>query len=246
MFQAAEHRPCVRGEIERRGYATPMTADATSRAPESIIRAAETLFAARGVEGVSLREIMRAADQRNTTSVQYHFGDRDGLIRAIVVKHMQSVSTRRDAILDLFLSRTDTTLHDACSALVQPLVAKLDESDGGPEFLQIAAQLVNRDNRVIDPDEPAGAIIYDRSGSQDRWSTLVETLMPPGTAGSPLHRRFAAIRFAYIEIGRRASSAPEKDHALFSSQLVDLCAALLGAPNSVQTSRLLAARCRPA
>lgn len=226
-----------------------MTASTTNREPtrdahSAIITAAERLFADQGIEGVSLREIMRAAGQRNTTSLQYHFGDRDGLLRALVEKHIQSVALRRDAILDLLASREKTSLRDACSALVQPLVAKLNDPDGGPEFLQIAAQLVNRDNKVIDPNEPTGAIIYDRSGSQDRWSRLVEQLMPPGTAGSPLHRRFAAIRFAYIEIGRRANNSPEGDHALFSSQLVDLSAALLGAEISDETQRLLDERYR--
>jgi AcrR family transcriptional regulator len=221
-----------------------MTASQTPRAAApaaqaAIITAAERLFATQGIEGVSLREIMRAAGQRNTTSLQYHFGDRDGLLRAIVEKHVASIALRRAALLDLLATRETTTLRDACTALVQPLVAKLDDPDGGPDFLQIAAQLVNRANRLIDPDEPAGAIIYDRGGSQDRWSRMVEHLMPPGTAGSPLHRRFAAIRFAYIELGRRATSPHDGDHALFSSQLVDLCAALLGAEISDDTQRLL-------
>jgi len=221
-----------------------MTASTTPRpttpaAQSAIIAAAEQLFAAQGIEGVSLREIMRAAGQRNTTSLQYHFGDRDGLLRALVEKHVASIALRRAALLDLLATREEITLRDVCTALVQPLVAKLDDPDGGPEFLQIAAQLVNRDNRLIDPDEPAGAIIYDRGGSQDRWSRLVEHHMPPGTAGSPLHRRFAAIRFAYIETGRRAASHLEGDHALFSSQLVDLCAALLGAEISAETQLLL-------
>jgi AcrR family transcriptional regulator len=226
-----------------------MTASTPQREPtpaaqSAIITAAERLFATQGIEGVSLREIMRAAGQRNTTSLQYHFGDRDGLLRALVEKHVPTVSLRRDTILDLLATRQETTLRDACTALVQPLVAKLSDPDGGPEFLQVAAQLVNRDNRLIDPDEPAGAIIYDRSGSQDRWSRLVEGLMPPGTAGSPLHRRFAAIRFAHIEMGRRAGSSPDSDHALFASQLVDLCAALLGAEISPETQRLLDERGR--
>jgi AcrR family transcriptional regulator len=216
--------------------------DQSQDAYSAIISAAEKLFAARGIEGVSLREIMREAGQRNTTSLQYHFGDRDGLLRALVEKHISAVSLRQEAILDLLESREGPSLREVCSALVQPLVAKLGDSDGGPDFLQIAAQLVNRTSRVIDPAEPVGAIIYDKSGSHDRWSRLVERLMPPGTAGSPLHRRFAVIRFAYIEIGRRAGTATENSHALFSSQLVDLCAALLSAEISPETQRLLSAR----
>ncbi len=40
-----------------------------------IIRAAERLFAAQGIDGVSLREINRSAGQSNTGAVQHHFGD---------------------------------------------------------------------------------------------------------------------------------------------------------------------------
>lgn len=221
-----------------------MSASQTLREPSTdthaaIIRAAERLFAARGIEGVSLREIMREAGQRNTTSLQYHFGNREGLLRALVEKHVQSVSLQQDAILDLLESHDRITLREACAALIQPLVAKLNDPDGGREFLQVAAQLINRADRLIDPDDPLGAIIYDRSGSQNRWRDLVEQLMPPGTAGSPLHRRFAAIRFVYIEMGRRASVVTDRDHGLFCSQLIDLCAALLGAEISQETHRLL-------
>ena len=63
-------------------------------APESLIAAAERLFAARGIDGVSLREINREAQQRNTTSLQYHFGDREGLLRAIMAKHGKQVARR--------------------------------------------------------------------------------------------------------------------------------------------------------
>ena len=38
---------------------------------DQIIRAAEQLFAAHGIDGVSLREINRAAGQSNTGAVQY-------------------------------------------------------------------------------------------------------------------------------------------------------------------------------
>ncbi len=42
--------------------------------------AAEKLFAARGVDRVSLREINRASGARNAVALQYHFGDRDGIV----------------------------------------------------------------------------------------------------------------------------------------------------------------------
>lgn len=211
-------------------------------APSELMAAAERLFAERGIDGVSLREITREANQRNTTALQYHFGDRDGLVRAIVVKHMETVAVRRAALLEVVGGRDGLTLRDGATMLVQPLIAKLTSDDGGPEFLQIAAELLHRADRWIDPADPVGPIIYDQLSSLDRWSEMFEQLMPEGSTGAPLHRRFAVIRFTHIEIGRRARVGEPIDVPLFTSQLVDMVTGLLGAELSPETKRLLAAR----
>ena len=52
-----------------------------------------------------------------------------------------------------------------------------------------------------------------------------------------LHRRFIAIRFTAVELGRRAASGPHADDRLFVSHLIDLVTALLGAPVSEETIR---------
>ena len=49
-----------------------------------IVRTAEGLFASRSIDGVSLQEVGRAAGQRNRNAVQYHFGDKLGLIARAV------------------------------------------------------------------------------------------------------------------------------------------------------------------
>lgn len=213
-----------------------------SSTPVELISAAERLFAERGIEGVSLREVTRAANQRNSTALQYHFGDRDGLVRAIVLKHMETVAVRRAALLELVSDRDHLTLRDGATMLVQPLIAKLTSSDGGPEFLQIAAELVHRADRWIKREDPVGAIVYDHLSTLDRWAELFEQLMPEGSMGAPLHRRFAVIRFAHIEIGRRARIGPPIDVPLFNSQLIDMATGLLGAELAPETQRLLAER----
>lgn len=211
-------------------------------APSELISAAERLFAERGVDGVSLREITREANQRNTTALQYHFGDRDGLVRAIVAKHMETVAVRRAALLELLAGRPGLTLRDGATVLVQPLIAKLTSDDGGPAFLQIAAELLHRTDRWINEAEPAGLIVYDRLSTFDRWASMFEQLMPEGSTGAPLHRRFAVIRFTHIEVGRRARVGEPIDVPLFTSQLVDMATGLLGAELAPETKRLLAAR----
>ena len=50
---------------------------------EQIVLVAERLFAARGIEGVSLRQIGAAAGNGNNSAVQYHFGTKDRLVQAV-------------------------------------------------------------------------------------------------------------------------------------------------------------------
>ena len=49
---------------------------------EKIISAAEQLFAEIGFDAVSLRQIAAVAGQRNTNVVRYHFGNKEGLLKA--------------------------------------------------------------------------------------------------------------------------------------------------------------------
>ncbi|MEV4249437.1 TetR family transcriptional regulator [Streptosporangium canum] len=69
---------------------------------ERLITAAEELFSTRGIGAVSLNEIVRAAGARNATALQYHFGDRAGLLRAVLDKHARGVDERRHAMLDAY------------------------------------------------------------------------------------------------------------------------------------------------
>ena len=65
-------------------------------AREALVAQAERLFAERGIEGVSLRDVSAAAGQRNHSAAQYHFGDRAGLVRAVYDARMVAVNERRE------------------------------------------------------------------------------------------------------------------------------------------------------
>ncbi len=69
------------------------------RARTAIVEAAEQLFAERGLEGASLREISAAAGQRNNVAAQYHFGDREGLVAAVYAARMRPINERRLRLL---------------------------------------------------------------------------------------------------------------------------------------------------
>jgi AcrR family transcriptional regulator len=207
------------------------TADGTRA---RLITAAEQLFAERGIDAVSLREINRASGAKNAVAVQYHFEDRSGVIRAILDKHRPTVEAGRHELLDEYAASGGDELRTLAGALVRPLAAKLADPDGGLEYLQIQAELVNRTNvRPARADE-------DRNDSIQRWRAMVGPFL--GQDAERLHRRFTAIRFSSAELGRRAASGRHRDDRLFISHLVDLVTALLVAPSSAETLDLADAR----
>jgi AcrR family transcriptional regulator len=203
---------------------------------DRLISAAEELFARHGIDGVSLREINRVAGAKNASALQYHFRDRDGLLRALMAKHRRDVEARRHAMLDAYEADGRDDLRALAGALVRPMAAKLADEDGGPEYLQIMADLMNRPRAIVDPaDQDPSASIY-------RWRQLVGTLLDEDV--TRLHRRYVSIRFSAVEIGRRARSGPHTDDRLFTSDLVDLVTGVLAAPLSDETRRLDAERSR--
>lgn len=204
------------------------SAEATRAA---LVAAAERLFAAQGIDRVSLREINRASGARNAVALQYHFEDRGGIVRAVMAKHYPQVDAERRRLLDDYEVEAAPDLRRLGEALVLPSAAKLSDPNGGREYLQISAELLNRPQpRGVD-EAPE-----DSSDSIHRWRALVEPFL--GQDATRLHRRFTAIRFSAAELGRRAASGPHRDDRLFVSQLVDLVVALLVAPVSPATTAL--------
>src|ERR1700716_2960871 len=64
-----------------------------------LMEVAERLFATKGIEAVTLREIQQAAGQSNTSVIRYHFGSRDGLIRALISYRQASLGADRQELL---------------------------------------------------------------------------------------------------------------------------------------------------
>jgi AcrR family transcriptional regulator len=200
-----------------------------------LIRAGERLFAAHGIEGVSLREITRSADQANVSALQYHFDNRVGLLRAIVAKHRADTEPRRHALLDQYEVAGEQDMRALAAALVRPLVAKLHDPDGGREYLQINSDIYTRpDIKAIAELVPFG----DMGHSMVRWHALLRPLVS-GDEQNLLHISFPAIRFSFVELARRAAREPRDDESLFASHTIDLVTALLTAPVSAETVRIL-------
>jgi AcrR family transcriptional regulator len=94
----------------------------------ALVETAERLFAERGIESVSLRDVCAAAGQRNHSAAQYHFGDRAGLVAAVYDHRMAVVNERRHAMLDAVEDPADVVA--VVRAVVEPLATVVAETAG--------------------------------------------------------------------------------------------------------------------
>src|ERR1700722_18226668 len=124
-------------------------ADDTTKA--RIVAAAEVLFAQEGINGVSLRRINKEAQARNVNAVQYHFGDRNGLLRAVLAKHEATVDEVRHSLLDEYEAKGSDSVRLLADAWVSPLAMKLSDPSGGSAFLRIYGEIISRPQHVPPP-----------------------------------------------------------------------------------------------
>ncbi|BBZ26299.1 TetR family transcriptional regulator [Mycolicibacterium madagascariense] len=115
-----------------------LSGDRSERTRETLLTAAEELFAERGMYAVSNRQISEKAGQRNNAAVCYHFGTRTDLLRAIETKHRTPIESHRERVLAELGDSTD--LHGWVGALVRPLTDHLDELGIPSYYGRFAAQ----------------------------------------------------------------------------------------------------------
>jgi AcrR family transcriptional regulator len=100
-----------------------MTEPASDTA-DALVDAAEELFARDGIEGASLRAVMRSAGT-DPGAVHYHFGGREALATAVLKRVLGPLNARRLDLLDTAIDRAarrhePVTLPDLVEAIVRP------------------------------------------------------------------------------------------------------------------------------
>jgi len=194
-----------------------------------IVSVAECLFAERGIDATSLAEINKAAGQRNRSAVQYHFGNKEGVIHAILDKHTPGIEQRRHAMLDTIEADGRPGLRELAGALVGPVAEKLDDPDGGLAFLRINAQLIGH---------PAHSLLDLHAQRVNRGADRLERLLAAAAQPLPaplwLSRWLLVIGLLFHGMADYAHLAlqPGKDttvppRGLFVSNLVDAIVAVI-------------------
>lgn len=101
-----------------------------SESKRRLLDAAEQLFADRGFEAVSVRDVTKAA-KANVAAVNYHFGSRDGLIALVATRYMTPINEERLLRLDALEKKWSgkaVPLEEVIDAMVRPLVTFVQKS----------------------------------------------------------------------------------------------------------------------
>ncbi|MCF8608630.1 TetR/AcrR family transcriptional regulator [Gordonia sp. HY285] len=114
-----------------------MKNDRSAKADETRLRllsAAEKLFAERGLDAVSNRQISEAAGQANNYAVGYHFGTRTELLNALLELHVEILDPIRLRTLDTI--GTEPDLRDWLRCLIEPQLKYIGTRTGPSYFGQ--------------------------------------------------------------------------------------------------------------
>ena len=118
-------------------------------AKEALIRSAERLIAERGLDAVSDREIAREAGQRNNSAVQYHFGDRAGLINAILDYRMIPLNDIRFSMIAELEEKGEYEVSNLVTILVKPYINQMKELAGETAYFSLMSQLSLRGSEMM-------------------------------------------------------------------------------------------------
>jgi AcrR family transcriptional regulator len=136
----------------------PRKAESASR--EALMDAAEDLFAALGVEGVSIRSINAAAGL-SPPAVHYHFGSKEELVYAVLRRRGEVVTQRLGALLDALEARGRTpTAHELFTAIAGSYLDLIErEPVRGLRWLRLLGRLwLAQDSRLASLDAETGGL----------------------------------------------------------------------------------------
>ena len=117
-----------------------LTRKTQSPSVERLKKEAQRLFACRGIDGVTVRDIANAADQKNPAAVGYHFGSKEALIRELIIDGAKIIDDRRNAKLDaLEADGGATSIAQIVDILIYPSVklAKQGDTDSYSRFINM-------------------------------------------------------------------------------------------------------------
>lgn len=216
--------------------------EATRRA---LMRAAEKLIARHGIENVTIRDILTEADQKNTSALQYHFGNLKGLIAAIHAERAGETQQKRAELVEALLdSRPEPDLRDICRLMVQPT---FDLARARVDF----RRYIKAFGHELALSETSALSQASRGGgggsSGQQVGRLLRDALSHLDEAAYRRRLDSAVRLCAASMyhqARQKNAFRGEAADLFINSLIDALAGLLSAPES-EATRAIARHVRP-
>ena len=205
---------------------------------KALQHAAERLIAERGLESVSIRDIVSTAGQKNESALQYHFKNLKGLISAIQAERSSETQSKRAEMLNAMLSDTgQPNLRQVCTLMVQPPFDLARSSVGFRRYIKaFGHELVLTETSAL-----ARATRQGGGSSGQHLAMLLKSALPHLDEDAYRRRMESAVRLCSVSMyhqARQKNAFRGKQSELFLHSLIDALAGLLSAPESGQTKAI--------
>jgi AcrR family transcriptional regulator len=111
---------------------------------ERLILAALELFADQGIHGVSMRNINVLAGTKNSGAAHYHFGNKLGLLEALIIylnKEIKNLRADEFGTVQARVASGDANAKDILKGFYSPYINLYKEKDFGPHAVKFYARL---------------------------------------------------------------------------------------------------------
>lgn len=197
---------------------------------ERLLDAATRLLAEHGVDNVSINEIVRAAGQRNASAVQYHFGNRNEVLRAVLARHVPVLAVRRLELLERARQAPADDVRSVAEALVRPVTEFAGLGWRERAYLQIGFEMTGALERYTEEIRE----LMDQTVGPATWD-LLRQRSPAIPDDLWVERQTICINFVGRAAADRArrlerGETPALSDGRFVDNLVEMVLAAMAAP----------------
>ncbi|WP_242676580.1 TetR/AcrR family transcriptional regulator [Rhodococcus sp. ABRD24] len=198
----------------------------------AMIEVAERMFAERGLDGVSMRDIASASGQKNNSAVQYHFGGREGLVLEVFRRRMKEIDRTRHRFLDqIDAEGRGQDVRALVEAVVVPLADMLRTSSTDSFHVQFIARV----SPSVDLTSPGLSSITEASGQVSERLLKALTHLPHSVAAARVDLMLTMAMSALAVFEQRRANGTQilqvsSDQTV--AHLIDMSVGALEAPHT--------------
>ncbi|MGB1756737.1 MAG: hypothetical protein ACPHHQ_08080 [Pseudomonadales bacterium] len=202
------------------------------------MRAVERIAAQKGVENISIREILTAAQQKNESALQYHFKNFSGLLAAVRADRAREIDEARRLYIDQVIRESNPpSLRQICEIMVMPPFRLAKASPSFRHFVKaFSHELAHMD------EQSTKVFTQHMNQSSDLVIDLLRAAVPHLDKALFFIRIQHALKLTSIAMSTHAQKPGAfrgKSTELFVHSLIDSVEGLLSAPVSKATQSAL-------